>query len=257
MRSIWKGAISFGLINIPVKLYSAVTESSLDLDMLDKKDHSNIKFKRVNASTGKEVSYENIVRGYMYHDDYVILDDEDFKYADAKKTNTIEIIQFVNEKEIDPIYYEQPFYLEPEKSGVKAYALLREALHAAGKVGLGTFVLRKKETLAVLKPYQEVIVLNRIRFEEEIRDFKDLNLPEVKKSSGEEQKMAIKLVDQLTKKFNIAKYKDTYTEKLLKVISQKAKGIKPSKPKLKVVHTQSDDLVEMLKASLEKKKKAS
>jgi len=98
MRSIWKGAISFGLINIPVKLYSAVTESSLDLDMLGKKDHSNIKFKRVNASTGREVPYENIVRGYLYHDDYVILDEEDFKYADAKKTNTVEIIQFVNEK---------------------------------------------------------------------------------------------------------------------------------------------------------------
>src|SRR5437870_319381 len=123
MRSIWKGAISFGLINIPVKLYSAVSDSSLDLDMLDKKDHSNIRFKRVNENTGREVAYEDIVKGYRYNDEYVILDENDFRTADAKKTNTIEIIQFVVEKEIDPIYYEQPFYLEPEKSGVKAYAI--------------------------------------------------------------------------------------------------------------------------------------
>src|SRR3954468_9402574 len=158
MKSIWKGTISFGLVNIPVKLYSAVEESSLDLDMLDKKDHSRIRFKRVNETTGKEVPYENIVKGYQLEDKYVVLDNEDFEYADAKKTNTIEIIEFVNSKEIDPIYYEQPFYLEPEKGGVKAYSILRDALAAAGKVGVASFVLRKKETLAVLTPRKKVIV---------------------------------------------------------------------------------------------------
>src|SRR6185369_12496670 len=250
MKALWKGAISFGLINIPVNLYSATTDSTLDLDMLDKKDHANIKFKRVNENTGREVAYENIVRGYLYNDEYVVLDEEDFKIADAKKTNTIEIIQFVNEREIDSMYYEQPYYLEPDKSGIKAYAILRDALQTSGKAGLGVFVLRKKESLVILKPKEKVIVLNRIRFAQEIRDYSDLNLPEINKTQGGEQKMAIKLIAQLTKKFNIDKYKDTYTEKLLKIISQKAKGIKiPKAAKMKIVHTKSDDLMTMLKAS--------
>src|SRR6187397_2240392 len=128
MRSIWTGAISFGLINIPVKLFSAVEDSSIDFDMLDKKDHSNIHFKRINASTGKEVPYNNIVKGYKMGARYVVLDEEDFESADVVKTKTIEIISFVDEKEIDPIYYEQPYYLEPDKTGVKAYALLRDSL---------------------------------------------------------------------------------------------------------------------------------
>src|SRR5215467_7880535 len=111
MRAIWKGAISFGLVNIPIKLYSAVQESSLDLDMLDSKDLSNIKFKRVNANTGREVPYDEIVKGYMLNDEYVVLEPEDFEYADAKKTRTIEIVNFVEETEIDSIYYEMPYYL--------------------------------------------------------------------------------------------------------------------------------------------------
>jgi DNA end-binding protein Ku len=257
MRSIWKGAISFGLINIPVKLYSAVQDSSLDLDMLDKKDHSNIRFKRVSERTGKEVPYENIVRGYLLNDEYITLDEEDFEAADAKKTNSIEIISFVKEDEIDPIYYEKPFYLEPEKSGTKAYAILREALKASGKVGVASFVLRNKETLAVLKPYEKVIMLNRIRFRQEIRDMNELNLPPMSNTKGKEQAMAVQLINQLTEKFNISKYKDEYTDKLLKIIKLKAKGVKPKKTKMKVVHAQTDDLMSMLKASLEKKKKAS
>ena len=134
-RSIWTGSISFGLINIPVKLYSAVQESNLDLDMLDPKDHSNIKFKRVNENTGKEVPYKSIVKGYKINDEYVILEPEDFENADAKKTKTIEILNFSKEDEINSIYYEQPYYLEPDKSGEKAYGLLRDALAASKKIG--------------------------------------------------------------------------------------------------------------------------
>src|SRR5512140_3500813 len=145
MRSIWTGSISFGLINIPVKIFSAVQESSLDLDMLDSKDHSNIKFLRVNESTGKEVAYENIVRGYKLDSGYVVLEDKDFEAADAVKTKTIEIMNFVNEADIATLYYEQPYYLEPDKAAMKAYALLRDALASAGKVGVTTFVLRNKE----------------------------------------------------------------------------------------------------------------
>lgn len=257
MRSIWTGSISFGLINIPVKLFSAVQESSLDLDMLDSKDHSNIKFKRVNENTGKEVDYADIVKGYKLDDNYVILEDEDFEAADAEKTKMIEIINFVDQKEIDSLYYEQPYYLEPEKSAGKAYALLRDALEASGKVGVTTFVLRNKEGLAILKPYKNVIVLNRIRFSQEIRETSELNLPPLSKTKTKEMEMANKLVEQLTEKFNIEEYKDNYTAKLLKIIKQKSKGKKITAPKMKVVHKQSDNLMEMLKASLEGKKSKS
>lgn len=257
MRSIWTGSISFGLINIPIKLFSAVEESTLDMDMLDKNDHSNIKFKRVNETTGKEVNYGDIVKGYKIDDKYVILEDEDFAAADAEKTKTIDILSFAAEKEIDSIYFEQPYYLEPDKGAMKAYALLRDALEASGKVGVTSFVLRNKEGLAILKPYKNVIVLNRIRFQQEIRDTTELKLPPVSNTKAKEMDMANKLVEQLTEKFDISSYKDEYTDKLLKIIKDKAKGKKQAPPKLKVVHKQNDDLMEMLKASLETKKKKS
>ena len=254
MRPIWTGSISFGLINIPVKLFSAVQESSLDLDMLDSKDQSNIKFKRINENTGKEVAYENIVKGYKLDSGYVILEDADFEAADAVKTKMIEIINFVDQREIDSLYYEQPYYLEPDKAAMKAYALLRDALASSGKVGVTTFVLRNKEGLAILKPYKNVIVLNRIRFSQEIKEPAELKLPPVSKTKTKEMDMANKLIEQLTEKFSIEKYKDTYTAKLLKRIKEKSKGKKIVVSKLKVVHKQTDNLMEMLKASLTGKK---
>lgn len=256
-RALWTGAISFGLVNIPVKLLSAVQDSSLDLDMLDSKDHSNIRFKRVNENTGREVNYKDIVKGYMLNDKYVILESEDFINADVEKTKTINIQNFVNEDEIESIYYEQPYYLQPDKSGEKAYGLLRDALKQSGKVGLATFILRNKEGLVVLKPYEKIIVLNRIRFEEEIRDTKGIATPPVMKAKSPELTMAIKLIDQLTTKFDIKKYKDTYTANLMKIIKAKAKGKVKNPPKLKVVHTRTNDLMDALKASLVKRKKAS
>ncbi len=257
MRPIWTGSINFGLINIPVKIFSAVQDSTLDLDMLDSRDNSNIKFKRVNESTGKEVPYASIVRAFDLNGKYVVLEKEDFESADAEKTKTIDILSFAEETQIDSIYYEQPYYLEPEKQGVKAYSILRDALAATGKVGVTSFVMRNKEGLAILKPYKNVIVLNRIRFEEEIRDTKDLKLPPVTKTKAKEQAIANQLINQQTEEFDIAQYKDTYTAKLMKVIKQKAKtGKTPKRPQLKVVHKQSaDDLMSMLKASLGGKKK--
>jgi DNA end-binding protein Ku len=255
-RSIWTGAISFGLVNIPIKIYSAVQESTLDLDMLDAHNHANIKFKRVNAETGKEVPYKDIVKGYMYKDDYVILEPEDFVEADAKKTKTIDIQSFVIESEIDSIYYEQPYYLEPDKTGDKAYGMLRDALAASGKVGVTTFVMRNREALAILKPYGKIIVLNRIRFEEEIRPIEDINAPPVNKAKSRELNMALKLIEQLTEKFDISAFKDTYTKKLLEIIKEKATGHKKKRPKLKVVHTKTSDLLEALEASLGPPKKA-
>lgn len=251
MRPIWTGAIGFGLVNIPVKLYSATESSTLDLDMLDKKDNSNIQFKRVNASTGKEVAWENIVKGYkMPNDQYVILDNKDFEKAYAEKTKTISIEEFVDETEIESMYYETPYYLEPEKSGVRAYALLREALLKSGKVGIATFVLRNKEALAVLRANSKVIVLNRMRFEEEIRDPADLHLPAKSEVKPSELKMALSLINQLTGKFDVSRYHDNYTAQLLKFIKAKAKGVKVKEPKMKIVHTKTRDLMDQLKASL-------
>ncbi|MCD6065831.1 MAG: Ku domain protein [Bacteroidetes bacterium] len=258
MRSIWTGAIGFGLVNIPVKLYSATESSTLDLDMLDKKDHSNIRFLRVNEKTGKEVEWANIVKGYkLPNDDYVVLSDKDFEAASAKKTKTIEITDFVKETEIDSVYYETPYYLEPEKSGARAYALLREALVKTGKVGVASFVLRNKEGLAILRATDDVIILNRIRFHEEIRDTADLNLPAKTAVKANELKMAVSLISQLTDKFDISRYKDTYSADLMKLIKAKSKGKPVKTTKLKVVHNKSKDLMSQLKASLTKRRKAS
>lgn len=254
MRPIWTGTISFGLINIPVKLFSAVQESSIDLDMLDSKDHANIKFKRVNENTGEEVAYADIVKGFKLESGYVILEAEDFEAADAVKTKMIEIINFVDEKEIDSLYYEQPYFLEPEKTAMNAYALLRDALQLSGKVGVTAFVLRNKEGLAILKPYKNLIVLNRIRFAQEIKDPSELKLPPLSKTKTKEMDMANQLVEQLTEKFDIDNFKDTYTEKLLKRIKEKSTGKKMSAPKMEVAHKQSDNLMDMLKASLAIKK---
>src|SRR5665647_900659 len=246
MKPIWTGAISFGLVNIPVKIYSATEASNLDLDLLDKKDHANIKYMRVNENTGKEVPWENIVKGYKYHNDYVVLDDKDFELAAAKKTKTIEIADFVMEHEISSLYYETPYYLEPDKSGTRPYELLRQALLKTKKVGVASFVMRSKESLAILRPDKDVIVLNRLRFEEEIRDTGDLALPKNTEVKPAELKMAITLIDQLTGKFNISKYKDTYNGELLKLIKAKASGKKIKVPQMKVVHNKTKDLMEQL-----------
>lgn len=258
MRSIWSGAIGFGLVNIPVKLFSAVQQSDLDLDMLDKKDHANIRFKRVNEKTGKEVAWENIVRGYNLDGQYVILSDEDFKKASPEKTKIIEISEFVDEDKVDSMYFETPYYLEPQKAGVKAYGLLRDALKKSGKTGLASFVLRTKESLGLIKVIDKILILQKIRYEQEIRKPEGLEIPDAE-SKPAELKMAIALIDQLsTPKFDISKYKDTYSGELMKLIEAKAKGKKIAAPTMRVVHSKSKDLMEQLKASLEtKKKKAS
>jgi DNA end-binding protein Ku len=249
MKAIWTGSIGFGLVNIPVKMYTAVEESTLDLDMLDKKDHSNIKFKRVNESTGKEVVWENIVRGYLLNDKYVVLDKEDFEKASPEKTKHIEITQFTDEKEIDSSYFEQPYFLEPQKTGTRAYALLRDALKKSGKAGVGLFVMHNREHACIIKVQGNVLILNRIRFGQELRSPKELKIPATK-SKPAEVKMALNLIEQLTDKFDISKYKDEYSAKLLKIIKAISKGkATPFKP-MKVVHSKTKDIMEQLKASL-------
>ncbi len=258
MKPLWTGTIGFGLVNIPVKLFSATQASELDLDMLDKKDLAHIRFMRVNEKTGKEIKWENIVKGYLLNNKYVVLSDKDFETAAAVKTKVIEISDFVLQEEIDSIYYETPYYLVPEKSGVRAYALLREALHKTGKAGIATFVMRNKEALAILRVSDNVIILNKIRFKEEIRNTKELSLPAKAAIKPGELKMAVSLINQLSGKFNISKYKDNYSSQLLKLIKAKSKGAKINAPHLKVVHNKTKDLMSQLKASLQtKNKKAS
>jgi DNA end-binding protein Ku len=258
MRSIWTGSIGFGLVTIPIKLFSAVEESRLDLDMLDKKDHSNIKFMRVNEKTGKEVAWENIVKGYDYNGKYVVLDDKDFEEASPEKTKRIEIFQFAQESEIDSIYFENPYFAEPDKNAAKPYRLLKEVLEKTGTCGLGTFVLRNQESLVLIKPYEDILVVNRIRFQQEIRDHKAVKMPAGSAPKPAEMKMAMALIKQMTEKFDISAYKDTYTAALMKIIRAKAKGVKTKPTTLRVVHKQGTDLMEQLKASLGgKKKKAS
>ncbi|MBC7887445.1 MAG: Ku protein [Ferruginibacter sp.] len=249
MKAIWTGSIGFGLVNIPIKLFTATQSSNLDFDMLDKKDLANIKFKRVNEHSQKEVLWENIVKGYLVNDKYVVMEDADFKKAAPEKSAHIEIMQFVKQTEISSMYFESPYYVKPEKTGARAYGLLKDALSKSGKVGLGSFVMRDREHVCMIIVIDNVLVLNRLRFPEEIRKTEELELPTAK-SKPNEIKMAISLIDQLTKPFNPAAFKDEYTGKLLKIIKAKAKGKSvPYKP-LKVVHSKSKDLMEQLQASL-------
>lgn len=256
MRAIWSGSIGFGLVNIPVKLYSAVQESTLDLDMLDKKDHSRIRFKRVNEKTGKEVEWGNIVKGYNLDDEYIILDDKDFEAASPKKSKIIEIASFVEAAEIDDVYFESPYFIEPDKSGGKAYELLLRTLEKTGKAGVSLFVLRNHESLAIIRPKENYLLLHRLRFEEELRK-PEINLPTNVKISKKELDMAAKLVTEYTEPFDISQYKDEYKKELMKIIKAKASGKRPAVKKLKVAHTRGTDIFEQLKASLGNKKRVS
>ncbi|WP_118972975.1 non-homologous end joining protein Ku [Taibaiella koreensis] len=251
-RPIWTGTIAFGLVNIPVKLFSAISESSLDLDMLDKKDKSHIRYKRVNENTGKEVAWSNIVKGYKVDGNYVVLEDKDFEQASAEKTKRIEITSFIQEEEIDPIYYNTTYYLEPDAKDAKPYALLRSAMQKAGVVGMGTFVMRNKEQLCVIKVLERALVLSKLHFEEEIRPLDDYKFPAASlKLNPAELKMASALIDSMKGPFDISAYKNEYTAQLLKFIRNKAKGKKATPVKAKVkVPEEVSSLLEQLKASL-------
>jgi DNA end-binding protein Ku len=225
MRSIWSGAISFGLIYIPVRLYNASQDQQLDFDLLRRGDFCPIHYVRVCRETGEEVPYEDIVRGYEYEKgQYVVVEDEDFKRANVRKTQTIDIDSFVNLSEIDPKYLEKPYYLEPEPQAKKVYALLRDALKQSEKVAIGRFVMRTREHLALLIPQEEAIVLNLMRFESEIRPTDDLDLPEEERASKRELDMAIKLIDHLTQPWEPKKFHDTYIEDLKRLIQDKIEG---------------------------------
>jgi DNA end-binding protein Ku len=257
MRSMWKGSIGFGLVNIPVRLYVATEETNIAFVQLDKKEHGRVRYKKVSEATGRELQQQDIVRGYEIEGKYVIVEDSDLEKAMPEKIDHLEILQFVNEKEIDAVYYEKPYYLEPEKQGGKAYALLRDALILEEKVGLGLLVYHNKEWLCLLKAMRKVLVMHRLRFSDEIRSEKGLAIPDVN-INKEELKMASLLISQLTKPFKSEEFTDTYSQKLMAIIEAKAKG-KPAARGMKVVHkATTEDLMDKLKASLKRpSKKAS
>ena len=259
MRPIWTGSIGFGLVNIPVRLYSATEESTIPFVSLDKNNHARIRYKKVNESTGKEVKYEDIVKGYELGKNMVIVDDEDIKKASPEKMDQLTIVQFIKEDEIDSRYFEKPYYLEPDKQGAKAYALLRDALKKEGKAALGPLVFHRREWICLVKPQDDVLVMHRLRFPEEIRETTTLTIPKAEVKDAE-LKMAAALINQLTMPFKPEDFKDEFSEKLMKVIENKAKGKTSTNKPLKVVHSSTThDLMQILKDSLKPapRKKAS
>lgn len=228
-RPIWKGAISFGLIHIPIEVYSARNTPGIDLDMLDRRDFAPIGYRRYNKVTGKEIKQEHIVKGYEYEKgEYVVLTEADIKKANVESTQTIDIQSFVDAEEISPLFFEQPYYLKPSKGGDKVYTLLRETLKSTNKIGIAQIVIRTKQHLAALMPVDEAIVLNLLRYAEDIRPATELNLPASgsKKTqvSDKEVKMAASLVNEMAEPWNPEQYKDTFREDLLKVVKKKIKA---------------------------------
>lgn len=253
MHAIWSGSISFGLVNIPVKLFSGAEDRQLDLTMLHKKDLSPIRYAKICKAEGEEISYAEVIKGYEYQKgEYIPLDESDFEKANMRATHMIDIMQFCEQEEIDIRYYEKPYYLEPVKGSEKAYALLCEALKQSKKVGISNFVIRNKGHLAVIKPLDKALILNTIRYAPEVRSLSGVSLPENINLRKSEIEMALTLIDQLTAKFNPKDFHDSYTEELEKLIAMKAKGKKPRITEKLPAETQVKDLMSALKASLSK-----
>jgi DNA end-binding protein Ku len=227
-RSLWKGAISFGLVNIPVILSSAENRNSFDLTMLDRRNMKPVGVKRYNKETEKEVGWDDIVKGYEYEKDrYVVLTDEDFKRANVKATQTVDIIAFVEAKAVAPTYFETPYYLTPDKRGEKGYVLLRETLKATNKIGIATVVIRTRQYLAALISTGDVIVLNTLRYQNELMSAKELEVSSGSVKAGgvslREVEMAKKLVEEMTEPWKPEQYHDTYHEDLMKLIDKRIK----------------------------------
>lgn len=224
-RAMWKGAISFGLVSVPVKVYSATEEKSLSFHQIDSKNNERIRYKRVGAKSGREVPYERIVRGYEFEkDSYVVLTDEELDAVPAPSTHTIEVAQFTDQSEIDPIYFERSYYLVPDETGRKPYHLLRQSMEDAKKIAIGKVAFREKEHLASIRPRDEMLVLDTMRWPNEIRDPSFDELESKPRSSEKELKMAKSLIGSMSSKWRPEDFKDEYREALLKVIQKKIAG---------------------------------
>jgi DNA end-binding protein Ku len=254
-RAIWKGSISFGLVNIPIALYPATRREELKFRLLRKSDLSPVNYKRVAEKDGKEVPWDQIVKGYEYEKGkYVVLKDEDFERVDLEATQTVDIQDFVEQEEIDPMFFYKPYYLEPQKGGDKAYALLRDALKDSGKVGIAKVVIKTRQYLAGVKPEDGALVLELMHFADELADPAKLHVPKKTEVGKREMNMAQSLIDSMSSKWNPEKYKDDYREALMEVIEGKVEaGGKEieEKPRKAPKPTKVIDLVSVLQKSLE------
>lgn len=259
-RSIWNGAISFGLLNIPVDLHTAEdTGGQLHFHLLDERDLSPVRYKRINTKSGKEVPYEKIVKGYEYEKGrFVVLEQEDFRAANVKASQTIDIENFVPLENIDPLLFEKPYYLAPQKSGTKGYSLLRDALRKSGRVAVGKIVIRTRQHLAIVMPKDEYLILEILRFAHEVKEIREVHyLDKVDVSSkvysANELKMATQLIDGMTVDWEPDQYKDTYYQDLRKRIDSKLKKgpRKMLEPEEEITPTSNVvDLLPLLKRSL-------
>lgn len=261
-RPLWKGHISFGLVNVPVTLFSAESRSDLHFVLMDSRNKARIRYSRVNEATGQEVPWDRIVKGFEYDENsYVLLQDEDFERADVEATQTIDIEDFVDRESIDPRFFERPYYLTPDKKGVRPYVLLREVLKSKDKVGIGKVVIRSRQHLAALIPYEDAIILNLLRFKQEVRALDEYNFPSQGlselKLTTKEMALAEKLVESLTVEWDPDNYHDEYREALLKWIEQKVqKGDAADRVEPKPEGAISDEgkvinLMDLLKKSVE------
>ena len=257
MRTIREGSMSFGLINIPVKLYPATQEKKLSFSYLRKDDLCPIRYARICERTGEEVPFEDIVKGYRQESgEYVVLKDEDFEKADVRKAHVIEIFQFTEEKNVDSIFFEKPYYLIPTEGAEGAYGLFRDAINKSGKIGIAKFVMRNKEKLAAVRVIGDILILNQLRYFSEITKPEDIEIPQAGIAGGNELDLAINLINELSADFNPEKYHDSYTEELLRIINEKSRGKEPkTKGEIPQPTIEMKDIAEKLKQSLEYAKK--
>jgi DNA end-binding protein Ku len=257
-HAIWNGSITFGLVTIPVKLYSVIREHELRFNYLHERDLGRIRYERVCSLCGEKVDWGQIVRGFPYSkDQYVVLGDEDFKRASPEATQSVDIVEFVDLREIDPILFEVPYYLEPERKGRHAYALLREALEQSGKVGVARLVMRTREHLAALKPKGKALVVELMHWADEVVPPTGLALPEHDKLSATEMKMAKMLIDTMSTSFDPAQFKDRYTSDLMSLIEARAEGRREAAGKARPRSpTNVVDLAHVLEESLARAKRA-
>ena len=253
-RSIWSGAISFGLVNVPVKLFSAVSRKTVRFNQLNQETGNRIQQKRVDPETGEEVGFDQIVKGFeLTKDRYVVITPDELDALDPERTRTIDIEDFVDLEDIDPIYYDHPYYLVPDKGAAKAYGLLLNAMEASGKVAIARVVIRSKEALVAIRPADDLLVMETMIFHDEVVPHDDLDdLPAAKdlKASERELKMAQQLIDSLSSEFDPSKYRDEYRDKVLDLIERKAAGeeiaVQPEAP----APAKVPDLMAALEASL-------
>lgn len=253
-RSIWKGSIAFGLVNIPIELYSAVRDHRPKFRLLHAKDESPVHYERVCQTEGKPVAWEDLVKGYEYSKgNFVVLTKDDFKTAALEKTKTIDILDFVDPKQVDERYYETPYYLQPAKGADHAYALLRDAIRDSGRIGIAKIILRDTQHLAAVEAIGDALVLTMMRFADELADLEDFRFPHNVQARPAELKMAQQLIGSFAADWNPDKYTDQYAENLMRIINAKLKGKRPrlEQPDTGPKQAEVVDLMARLRASLE------